>query len=49
MPLNGKRNMAALFTTRLKNWAAVLTGTGTTFTMDDHYYKAVIKVFVDYV
>ena len=31
----------------MKDWVAVWIGTGYNFTMDDHYYKAVIKVFVD--
>ena len=47
MLLNGKKNMAALFITRLKDWVVVLIGSSVNFTMDDHYYKAVIKVFVD--
>ena len=47
MLLSGKKNMVALFTTRLKGWDAVWTGTGyhSPWTID--YYKAVIKVFVD--
>ena len=47
MLLNGKKNMAESFTTRLKNLDAVWTGTGLRLPWIDHYYKAVIKVFVD--
>ena len=45
MHLNGRRNTEISSMVRLHAWAAVWTGTGQTFTMDDHYYKAVIKGF----
>ena len=39
--------MAALFITRLERLGCSVDWDRVSFTMDDHYYKAVIKVFVD--
>ena len=47
MLLNGKKNMAALFITRYEGLGCSVDWDRVSFTMDDDYYKAVIKVFVD--
>ena len=42
-----KEKYGSIIYNQIEKLVAVWTGDRTTFTMDDHYYKAVIKVFVD--
>ncbi len=47
MRLNGKKSMATSFISQIEKLGCSVDWNRVSFTMDDHYYKAVMKVFVN--